>query len=233
MNRFAVNITILTVLLVGGGIYAYNLGVRDGSAHSVEAGHDDKGLPSPEEARESGAEGTTVDHPENPTEDPGKEGDIEGNAEVDKPIDDAADNPTNDQAKPDTAPSETVGTQEDDPERQSPGSPAGGDVINNTGNNPESNGGNSAQASGNVDSGKEVFVSNNCAGCHGANAEGGFGPKLAGVVGKWSVAEFNTTLREGKTPEGKTLQPSMPHFAANQISDEKVADLHAFLSTLQ
>lgn len=233
MNRFAVNITIFTVLMVAGGIYAYNMGVKDGSAHSVEANHDEKGLPSPEEARESGDAGTTVKQEEHSTEDPGKEGDIEGNAEAEKPIDDAADNPTNDQSRPDTAPAETQGTQEDDPERQTPGSPASGDVINNPGENPESNGGTAAQASGNVDSGKEVYVSNNCAGCHGGNAEGGFGPKLAGVVGKWTVEGFRNTLREGKTPEGKTLQSAMPHFAANQISDEKVADLHAFLSTLK
>ncbi|GGJ31088.1 c-type cytochrome [Deinococcus roseus] len=230
MNRFAVHITIFTLLLVGGGYVAYQSGVRD-SGHAVEASHDEKGLPSPEEAQDSSEAGTTVKHDETASEDPGKESDTEGHAEADQPQDQAADNATNDQSKPDTAPAETVGTQEDDPERQTPGTPASGDVINNTGNNPESNGGAATQASGDATKGKEVF--NNCAGCHGANAEGGFGPKLAGVVGKWSLEGFKTALREGKTPEGKTLNAPMPKFPASQVSDEQVADLHAFLSTLQ
>lgn len=207
MNRFAVQMAIFMVFLVGGGIVAYNQGVRDGSAHMEGKHEGDKGLPSPEEANAASEAGTTPQLDGNAT-DPGQESETEGNAQADQPQDQVADNPTNDQSKPDTGPADSMGTQEDNAE-----------------------GGTEMAASGNVENGKTVF--NNCAGCHGANGEGGFGPKLAGVVSKWTADGLKVTLREGKTPDGKTLQPGMPRFAEGQISDEQVVDLHAFLSTLQ
>lgn len=84
-------------------------------------------------------------------------------------------------------------------------------------------------ASGDAEAGKNKFATS-CAGCHGANAEGGIGPKL-NVTKTWSLEQFTAAVREGKAPE-KTLSAVMPHFTAEQLSDAEMANIHAFLQTL-
>lgn len=87
-------------------------------------------------------------------------------------------------------------------------------------------------AEGDAAAGKEKFAGT-CAGCHGANAEGGMGgmaPKLDQAKA-WSDAEFAAAVREGKAPE-KTLGAAMPHFAEGQVSAEELANIHAFLKTV-
>jgi mono/diheme cytochrome c family protein len=54
-----------------------------------------------------------------------------------------------------------------------------------------------------------------CAGCHGASAEGGIGPALAG--GQLSLAGFQATVREGRG--------SMPAFSTAQLSDQALRAL--------
>lgn len=61
-----------------------------------------------------------------------------------------------------------------------------------------------------------------CRQCHGANAEGGFGPDLAGR--RLSAAQFTRAVRE---PWG-----IMPAFTADQISDRQIADLTAYFDSL-
>ncbi|MFT2720056.1 c-type cytochrome [Deinococcus sp. A31D244] len=87
-------------------------------------------------------------------------------------------------------------------------------------------------AAGDPTAGQTVFAGN-CAGCHGANAQGQIGPSLVTADGPkaWTDAQFLTSLREGKTPQ-RELSAAMPRFAEGQISDADVANIHAYLKTL-
>lgn len=87
-----------------------------------------------------------------------------------------------------------------------------------------------ADAEGDAEAGKAVYASQGCAGCHGANGEGGVGPALANAK-TWSLGQFATALREGKTPE-KELQALMPRFGTDKISDADMANLHAYVQSL-
>lgn len=83
--------------------------------------------------------------------------------------------------------------------------------------------------------GPELFAGN-CAGCHGANAEGGVGPSLK-TAGTWSLAEFTEATLHGKTPDGRTLAPVMPHFADTGFNgapatDQQLEAIHNFLAGL-
>lgn len=75
--------------------------------------------------------------------------------------------------------------------------------------------------------GGKTFFASNCAGCHGANAEGGVGPKLDQAAA-WNLTQFGEAVHEGKAPD-KTLAAMMPHFTKAQVSDAQLADMHAFL----
>ncbi len=88
------------------------------------------------------------------------------------------------------------------------------------------------EAAGDAQAGQTVFAGN-CAGCHGANGQGQIGPSLVTADGpkSWTLAQFKTTLREGKTPD-RELSATMPRFGEAQISDAQVADLQAYIKTL-
>lgn len=80
-----------------------------------------------------------------------------------------------------------------------------------------------AQVTGRVDEGKKEWaVAMRCNNCHGANGEGGFGPDLAGRG--LSLEQFRRAVRE---PWG-----IMPAYSAKQLSDQAVADMWAFTSSL-
>jgi mono/diheme cytochrome c family protein len=85
---------------------------------------------------------------------------------------------------------------------------------------------------GDAAAGQTVYVSN-CSGCHGANGQGVVGPSLVTANGpkSWTLAQFTTTLREGRTPE-RELNATMPRFSEAQLSDAQVADLFAYIKTL-
>ncbi|WP_199699687.1 c-type cytochrome [Deinococcus sp. RM] len=87
-------------------------------------------------------------------------------------------------------------------------------------------------AAGDAQAGQTVYVGN-CAGCHGANGQGQIGPSLVTADGpkSWTLAQFTTTLREGKTPD-RELSATMPRYGEAQISDAQVADLQAYIKTL-
>ena len=57
-----------------------------------------------------------------------------------------------------------------------------------------------------------VLFAANCAGCHGAQAQGGVGPKLAGMAESWTAPQFAHAVLDGQAPEGRTLAPMMPRF---------------------
>ncbi|ADV67204.1 c-type cytochrome [Deinococcus maricopensis] len=84
---------------------------------------------------------------------------------------------------------------------------------------------------GNPEQGKAIFAT--CAGCHGSNGEGVVGPAINGNDGPktWTLAQFTATLREGKTPE-RQLSTAMPRFSKEQIPDEAIPDLQAYIRTL-
>ncbi|WP_158263794.1 c-type cytochrome [Deinococcus arcticus] len=85
---------------------------------------------------------------------------------------------------------------------------------------------------GDTEAGRQVYASN-CAGCHGQQGEGALGPSLVNEEGvqSWSVAQFTATLREGRTPT-RQLSQAMPRFSEDQISDPQVANLLAYIKTL-
>lgn len=64
-----------------------------------------------------------------------------------------------------------------------------------------------------------------CFGCHGYQAEGGFGPRLAGT--QLSLEELRTQMRELRSPQGR-----MPAFGPGRISDEEFAHIYAFLQSV-
>jgi cytochrome c oxidase cbb3-type subunit 3 len=70
--------------------------------------------------------------------------------------------------------------------------------------------------------GAQLWAQKPCIGCHGAQAEGGIGPKLAGTI-----LEFDEVLlrvRAGKAP--------MPAFSEEEISDEELQHIYAWLKSL-
>lgn len=75
-----------------------------------------------------------------------------------------------------------------------------------------------------VDEGKAVFTGKGlCLNCHGASAEGGFGPALAG-----RQLSAERVLHQLRTPFR-----SMPSFRTDQISDDEAASIAEFLSSLE
>lgn len=81
-----------------------------------------------------------------------------------------------------------------------------------------------------------VLYAGNCAGCHGAKAEGGVGPALK-VALAWSAADFRHAVLDGKTPDGRTLGVVMPRFATTGLdgappTDEQVEAIHTYLKGL-
>ena len=75
---------------------------------------------------------------------------------------------------------------------------------------------------GDADRGQQVFFQNGCNVCHGDTGEGGIGPTLAQTG--FSVEQVIDQYRK---PRG-----TMPAFNADTVSDQQVADVHAWLQTL-
>jgi mono/diheme cytochrome c family protein len=75
---------------------------------------------------------------------------------------------------------------------------------------------------GKVDAGKTFWQGQMCAFCHGPQGEGGWGPDLAGRA--LTIPQFSRALRQ---PWGL-----MPAYAESQVSDQSIADLQAYLTSL-
>ena len=82
----------------------------------------------------------------------------------------------------------------------------------------------SAQApQGSVEAGKTAWgLAPYCQNCHGAQAEGGFGPDLAGRA--LTFEQFRRAVRQ---PWGV-----MPAYTEMQLPDERIADIYAYIVTL-
>lgn len=71
--------------------------------------------------------------------------------------------------------------------------------------------------SNNAEYGEYMMKFHGCKGCHGEKLNGGISPDpisppasnitAGGNLGKWSLDQFRETVRSGKTPEGKILDP--------------------------
>lgn len=99
--------------------------------------------------------------------------------------------------------------------------------------------------------GEVVFHAGGCASCHTAeNAPplaGGvaiatefgtfYGPNITPDpetgIGGWSAADFDRAMRQGLSPGGSPYYPAFPFTSYTGMSDEDVADLWAYLQTIE
>jgi mono/diheme cytochrome c family protein len=75
---------------------------------------------------------------------------------------------------------------------------------------------------GDAAAGAKAWASSPCVACHGANAEGGAGPRLAGT--SRSFDQVKNIVRNGRGGE-------MPKFTTAEVSDQAVADIYAWLKS--
>jgi mono/diheme cytochrome c family protein len=75
---------------------------------------------------------------------------------------------------------------------------------------------------GNAENGGKLFGQYTCSACHGMRGEGGRGPKLAGA--RFSHDQLVAKVRSSNSS-------IMPSFSKEQISDQDLADIYAFLLT--
>ncbi len=86
------------------------------------------------------------------------------------------------------------------------------------------------------------YIAASCEDCHRESMKGGepiapgFPPvgdiSSTGNPGEWTTEQFITTLRTGKTPEGKVLNPKiMPWFMATAYTDTELQALHLYLQS--
>ena len=80
----------------------------------------------------------------------------------------------------------------------------------------------SAAPAGNAQNGKRVFESYGCYQCHGHDAHGGAGARLAP-----NPIAFERFSRYVRKPTG-----DMPPYTAKVVSDQELADIYAFLGTI-
>ena len=81
---------------------------------------------------------------------------------------------------------------------------------------------------GDAAAGKAIYGSS-CAGCHGANGEGGVGPKLAGQ----SAKDIADKMHKYKAGEQVGPMTSMMAPMATGLSDADIENIAAFIATLK
>jgi mono/diheme cytochrome c family protein len=109
----------------------------------------------------------------------------------------------------------------------------------------------SAEADDAVARGERVFHAAGCASCHtledGPPLAGGvaietdfgvfYGPNITPDpehgIGGWSREDLDRAMREGISPGGSPYYPSFPYTSYTGMTDEDVADLFAYLSTVE
>jgi ubiquinol-cytochrome c reductase cytochrome c subunit len=79
------------------------------------------------------------------------------------------------------------------------------------------------QAAGDAAKGKQLYVDYSCYACHGFSGQNGPGTRLAPM--KMSAAAFTAYVRNPRTKQ-------MPAFSPKVISDQQLADIHAYIRTL-
>jgi mono/diheme cytochrome c family protein len=102
-----------------------------------------------------------------------------------------------------------------------------------------------------VERGRYVATASNCVACHtregGAAWSGGrpiatplgtihstnITPDRETGIGSWSAADFRRALREGVAADGRHLFPAFPYTFYTRMTDADIADLYAYLRTLE
>lgn len=95
------------------------------------------------------------------------------------------------------------------------GSSGGG----SSGGSSSGDSGSASSASGDTSSGASLYASY-CASCHGSDAQGGYGPALAGISDSNAVIDMILNGGDG-----------MPSFSGS-LSDQDIADILAYLGSL-
>jgi mono/diheme cytochrome c family protein len=82
------------------------------------------------------------------------------------------------------------------------------------------------EPAGDAASGAKIYVAVGCFTCHGRSGQGGNFNYVTPVLAKiqWPVEAFRAFLRVGVN--------DMPAYAKEVLSDQQVADIHAFLRSL-
>ncbi|MFC3835154.1 MULTISPECIES: c-type cytochrome [Deinococcus] len=210
-NTFAVTMTLLLALTLGGSIAGYRIATAEHEEPAAEASQSaSESAPSPNSAVTG------------PADDQATTGDV------------AAQNEGGTQTGENGAVAAAGGADGADggvPATSETTPPGGGATAGETGQEPVEQAA-AASTAGDVKAGETIYASN-CSGCHGADGKGVVGPSLVTADGPkaWTDAQLLTTLREGKTPE-RQLSTAMPRFTAEQISDSDVTNLHAYIKTL-
>lgn len=81
----------------------------------------------------------------------------------------------------------------------------------------------SPQLTGDVARGEELFFANGCSVCHGDTGGGGIGPAIAKTQ-----LSLSAVIKQYRNP-----RELMPPFPADRVSDDDVADIYAFLQSLE
>ena len=80
-----------------------------------------------------------------------------------------------------------------------------------------------AQQAGDAARGKDLFLKYSCYACHGFSGQNGPGARL--VPMRMTTAAFTAYVRSPRTRQ-------MPSFSAKVLSDQQLADIHAYVKTL-
>jgi mono/diheme cytochrome c family protein len=87
------------------------------------------------------------------------------------------------------------------------------------------------------------YLSRTCTECHGADLNGApFGPPgqevptpnltPGGELSSWSYEGFSSTLRQGVTPHGRSLNKEMPWESYGQMSADELSAIWLYLQSL-
>jgi mono/diheme cytochrome c family protein len=218
-NTFAVTMTLLLALTLGGSYAGYRLATTPHEGAHGEATRENAQVP-PEEAPSANVAATGAAGA------PGALGDVKPNE-----AGGTTSGPNGAVARPGGAMS-----GEGAPAGSTEGTPTAPDTRSNeqsaTGHPPAATAV-AAETQGDPSAGAELFAGN-CAGCHGANAQGNIGPSLVMADGPkaWTLAQFTTVLREGKLPEGRELNATMPRFSDAQLTDSDIGNIFAYVKGL-
>src|SRR5690349_23216518 len=79
------------------------------------------------------------------------------------------------------------------------------------------------QPAGDAAKGKDLFLKYSCYACHGFSGQNGSGARL--VPMRMSTAAFTAYVRAPRTRQ-------MPSFSIKVLSDQQLADIHAYIKTL-
>lgn len=217
-NTFAVSMTLLLALTLGGSFTAYRAAT---SAHHEETHSKDEG--HSEGGEQEGASRPSESAPSPNSAATGAAGEAGALGDV------TADNEGGVQAGENGAVQDTgEDTTGSTPAASQDGTATDTDPAGATGQEPDETAA-AAETQGDSTAGGKSYATS-CAGCHGAEGQGGIGPAME-KVNEWTLAQFTTVLREGKTPE-RELGAVMPRFTDAQLTDSDVANVYAFIKTL-